>query len=96
MPCLHCSPPTSDPRGPEQREPHSLPTDINWAPRGLQRLSGNRRPPAGQLPKTTKKLPKAAPPIPEDPRTETPAQLAQVSHDCPVTQTTTERHTLAE
>ena len=27
MLCLHCSPPTSDPRGPEQREPHSLLTD---------------------------------------------------------------------
>ena len=76
MLCLHCSPPTSDPRAPEQREPSRLPTDINWAPRGLQRLSGSRRPPAGQLPKTTRKPPKAAPPIPEDPRTEPPAQLA--------------------
>ena len=42
------------------------------------------------------KPPKAAPPIPEDPRIETPAQLAQVSHDCPSAQATTERHTLAE
>ena len=65
MLCLHCSPPTSDPRAPKQKEPHSLLTDIDWAPRGLQRLSGNRRPPAGQPPKATKKLPKAAPPIPE-------------------------------
>ena len=77
MLCLHCSPPTSDPRAPEQREPHSLLTDIEWTPRGLQRLSGNRWPPAGQPPKTTRKPPKAALPIPGDPRTGTPAQQAQ-------------------
>ena len=29
---LHCSLPTSDPRAPEQREPHSLLTDIDWTP----------------------------------------------------------------
>ena len=73
MLCLHCSPPTSDPRAPEQREPHSLLTDINWAPRGLQRLSGNRWPPPGSSPKATK----GSPAHPEDPRTETPAQQAQ-------------------
>ena len=32
MLCLHCSLPTSDPRAPEQREPHSLLTDIDWTP----------------------------------------------------------------
>ena len=65
MLCLHCSPPTSDPRAPEQREPHSLLADIDWAPRGLQRLSGNRRPPLGSSPKATRKPPKAAPSVPE-------------------------------
>ena len=70
MLCLHCSPPTSDPRAPEQREPHSLLTDIKWTPRGLQRLSGNRRPPAGQLPK---KPPKAARPSPRSANRDTRA-----------------------
>ena len=77
MLCLHCSPPTSDPRAPEQREPHSLLTDINWAPRGLQRLSGNRWPPAGQPPKNHQKATEGSPAHPRDPRTETPAQQAQ-------------------
>ena len=52
------SPPTSDPRAPEQREPNRLLTDINWAPRGLQRLSGNRWPPAGQVPKSHRRQPR--------------------------------------
>ena len=62
---------------PEQREPHSLLTDIDWTPRGLQRLSGNRRPPAGQLPKSHQKATEGSPAHPRDPRTGTPAQQAQ-------------------
>ena len=92
MLCLHCSPPTSDPRGPEQREPHSLLTDINWTPGASSdspKIDG--RPP-GSPPKATE----GSPAHPEDPRTETPAQLAQVSHDCPGAHATTERHTSAE
>ena len=95
MLCLHCSPPTSDPRAPEQREPHSLPTDINWAPRGLQRPSGNRRPPAGQVPKTTRKPPKAAPSVPEIREPRHP-RSRHSPRDGPSAHATTERHTLAE
>ena len=95
MLCLHCSPPTSDPRAPEQREPHSLLTDIKWTP-GVSSDSPETdgRPP-GSPPKATRKPPKAAL-HPRDPRTGTPAQLAQVSHDCPGAHATTERRTLAE
>ena len=89
MLCLHCSLPTSDPRAPEQREPSRLLTGINWAPRGLQRLSGNRWPPAGQLPK---KSPKAAPPIPEIREPGHP-RSRHSPRGGPGAQATTERHT---
>ena len=92
MLCLHCSPPTSDPRAPEQREPSRLLTDINWAPRGLQRHSGNRWPPAGQLPK---KSPKAAPPIPEIREPGHP-RSRHSPHDGPSAHATTERRTFAD
>ena len=61
MLCLHCSPPTSDPRAPEQEKPHSLLTDINWAPGA-----------SSDSPET-----EGSPARPRDPRTGTPAQLAQ-------------------
>ena len=89
MLCLHCSPPTSDPRAPEQREPHSLLTDINWAPRGLQRLSGNRWPPAGQPPKSHRRQPCPSPEIrePRHPRSR------HSPRDGPSARATTERRT---
>ena len=73
MLCLHCSPPTSDPRGTRAEGTEPFAHRHRLDPRGLQRLSGNRRPPAGQPPKSHRRQPS----IPGDPRTETPAQLAQ-------------------
>ena len=92
MLCLHCSPPTSDPRAPEQREPHSLLTDIDWAPKGLQWLSENRWPPAGQPPKNHRRQPRPSPEIraPGHPRSR------HSPRDCPSAQATTKRLTLAE
>ena len=61
MLCLHCSPPTSDPRAPEQKEPNSLLTDTGESPAhptapGQQGSSSPRsheqRPPAGTAPAT--------------------------------------------
>ena len=95
MLCLHCSPPTSDPRAPEQREPSRLLTDINWAPGASSdspKIDG--RPP-GSSPKATRKPPKAAPPIPEIREPRHP-RSRHSPHDCPGAHATTERHTLAE
>ena len=92
MLCLHCSPPTSDPRGTRAEGPHSLLTDIKWTP-GVSSDSPETdgRPP-GSSPKATE----GSPVRPGDPRTETPAQQAQVSRDGPGAHVATERHTLAE
>ena len=76
MLCLHCSPPTSDPRAPEQREPHSLLTDINWTPGASSdspEIDGRRR----AAPQSHREATKGSPVHPRDPRTETPAQQAQ-------------------
>ena len=63
MLCLHCSPPTSDCReAPEQKEPNRLLTDTGESSEHPVHPMAARR---------------AAPPIPGDPRTGTPAQLAQ-------------------
>ena len=95
MPCLHCSPPTSDPRGPEQREPNRLLTDIKWTPGASSdspKIDGR---PLGNSPKATKKPPKAAPPTPEIREPGHP-RSRHSPHNCPSAQATTERHTSAE
>ena len=91
MLCLHCSPPTSDPRAPEQREPHSLLTDIDWAPGASSDSpeTDGRRP--GSSPKAARKPPKAAPPIPEIREPGHP-RSRHSPHDCPGARATTERH----
>ena len=95
MPCLHCSPPTSDPRAPEQREQHSLLTDIKQTPGASSdspKIDG--RPPGSspKPPKSHRRQPRPSPKIrePRHPRSR------HSPHDCPGAQATTERRTLAE
>ena len=61
---------------PEQREPHSLLTDIEWTPRGLVTL---RKPMAARraASQNHQKATEGSPAHPRDPRTGTPAQQAQ-------------------